>query len=227
MGESSQQKYSRIQRDIQSAILENYPNPDRNGCPGRPVVEGFARNPEQITADDDVNPESNWYHITHCSPCYAEFLELRTAFRKQRIQQRSTRRAIIRTALVVIAGGVGWFVVDRDRPRSVEIDFEKYISTRGPADTGSQGPLTLPSGRLHIRLRLPKDSAKGLYSVQLSKEPGVAPFFSTTASTVSEGSSQVLVFDAKIAASPGNYTLAVRGDHRGVWRYCTFVLETR
>ena len=50
MEESSEQKYDRIQREIQSAILKNYPNPERIGCRGKAVVEPFAKNPDRITA---------------------------------------------------------------------------------------------------------------------------------------------------------------------------------
>ena len=77
MDETPEQKYARLQREIQNAILSEYPNPERRGCPGRTVVESFAKNPDQITVEEDRNPDSKWYHITHCSPCYAEFLELR------------------------------------------------------------------------------------------------------------------------------------------------------
>src|ERR1700726_2324171 len=117
MEESSEQKYDRIQRDIQSAILKNYPNPERIGCRGKVVVELFAKNPDRITAEDDVNPQSDWYHITHCSPCYAEFLELRSAFRVQSVQRRFTRRSIIATSLAGCAGGLGWLVWQRNQPR--------------------------------------------------------------------------------------------------------------
>jgi hypothetical protein len=227
MDESPLEKYNRIQRDIQAAILKNYPNPERKGCPGRSVVDAFASSPERITADDDANPESEWFHVTHCSPCYAEFLDSRNAFRRRRVQERLTRRTIIAASTALCAGGLGWLVWQRNQPRTVEIDFERYMSTRGADGGVPPGRLTLPTGRLHIRLRLPKDSAPGLYSVQLSKEADLSPIFSASANTVSEGTTQTLAFDVMVDASPGNCALGVRSDHRGVWRYIPIVLATR
>ena len=169
MDETPEQKYDRLQREIQNAILSEYPNPERKGCPGRAVVESFAKNPDQITVEEDRNPESKWYHITHCSPCYAEFLELRAAYRVKRARARTTRRAAILSSLGGV-GVAGW-LLSRDRTRTVDIDFEKYMSSRGVEDGANQEPLRIPTGKVHIRLKLPKDSAEGVYSVRLSKEP--------------------------------------------------------
>jgi len=219
MAESSEQKYDRLQREIQDAVLKGFPNPERKGCPGRTVVENYAKNPDQITAGDDVNPASQWYHITHCSPCYAEFLDLRTEYRVKRVRARMTRRTAILSSLAG-AGEAGW-LLSRNRTRTVEIDFERYMSTRGV-----EGPaaLTMPVGKLHVELKLPKDSAEGLYTVQLSKEPDSKPIFSQVVNATAD---RALKFEAEIKADPGNYVWAVRNDHRGVWRYSPVLLQAR
>jgi hypothetical protein len=82
MNESPEKRYSGLQSEIQRAILQSYPNPDRQGCPGDATIRNFATNPDSITADDETDERSGWYHITHCSPCYASFLKLRNAGRK-------------------------------------------------------------------------------------------------------------------------------------------------
>lgn len=227
MGESSEQKYSRIQRDIQAAILKNYPNPERKGCPGAAVVEGLAANPDGITAKDEANPKSVWYHVAHCSPCYADFLDARAAYRRKAVRQRITRRSIIASCLVAAAAGAGWVIVARDQPRSVEIDLERYMTTRGVGENGSHPVPTIPTGRLHVRLKLPRDSAEGLYSVEFSKDGARVPFFSTTAWSSGAGGDRAISFDARILVSSGRYTLGVRNDHRGVWRYFPVVMVAR
>src|ERR1700704_1730668 len=83
MNESPEQRYIRLQAEIQDAILRNYPNPERVGCPGDLVVADFARNPAKVTAEAEADEHSSWYHISHCSPCYATFLELRATARAQ------------------------------------------------------------------------------------------------------------------------------------------------
>jgi hypothetical protein len=225
MEESSEQKYDRLQRELQNAILKGFPNPERKGCPGRAVVESYAKNPDQITVADDVNTESKWYHITHCSPCYAEFLELRTAYRVKRVRARFTRRTAILSSLVA-TGAAGW-LLSRNRTRTVDIDFEKYMSTRGVEDRVGQSLPTIPTGKVQLRLRLPKDSAGGLYSVRLSKDSDSTPVFSTTATAVLRDGSQMIEFDANTGEIPGSFTLAVRSDHRGVWRYCPVTIQAR
>lgn len=92
MNESSEEKYRRLQAEIQSAILRNYPNPDRQGCPGDATVRNLAANPDSIKAEDEADEQSAWYHITHCSPCYASFLELRDAGRDGR-HERGARHS--------------------------------------------------------------------------------------------------------------------------------------
>ncbi len=81
MDESVAEKYRRLQSEIQRAILQGYPNPDRKGCPGEAVIHHLAANPDSITSADEANEKSTWYHITHCSPCYAMFIERRNAQR--------------------------------------------------------------------------------------------------------------------------------------------------
>ena len=89
MNESSEEKYRRLQSEIQRAILRNYPNPDRQGCPGDATVRNLAANPDSIKAEDEADEQGVWYHITHCSPCYASFLELRAAGRGQRREKEA------------------------------------------------------------------------------------------------------------------------------------------
>lgn len=81
MTESPEEKYRRLQSEIQRAILRSYPNPERQGCPGDAAVRNLAANPVSIKVEDETDEHGAWYHITHCSPCYASFLELREAGR--------------------------------------------------------------------------------------------------------------------------------------------------
>jgi hypothetical protein len=76
--ESPEQKWSRLQERIRKAILETYPNPNREGCPGSDVLLDMAmRAAETATLEGDAR----WQHVTHCAPCYREFLGLRETLR--------------------------------------------------------------------------------------------------------------------------------------------------
>lgn len=85
MSESLEEKYYRLQSEIQRAILRNYPNPERHGCPGDAIIGDFGANPDSIDAEDETDEYSAWYHITHCSPCYTRFLELRSEGRRPKV----------------------------------------------------------------------------------------------------------------------------------------------
>jgi hypothetical protein len=73
--------------DIQSSILKDYPNPTREGCPGLEVIKPLAK---RATAFDGFVNDSDWEHVTHCSPCYQEFLDVREALRKEPRQGTSS-----------------------------------------------------------------------------------------------------------------------------------------
>jgi hypothetical protein len=220
MDESPEQKYSRLQSEIQGAILSNYPNPERQGCPGEATIQGFAKNPDSITVEDETDELSAWYHVTHCSPCYASFLQMRDAERAKNERQRITRRAVFATCFSAGVAGVGWIVWRRSWILAIELDLDKYAAFRGGNDGGQpQSKLELPNGKLHVTLKLPSGSPDGLYSVELRRPTTEGVIFATRVSTTLEQGFQKLRFDAGLHVSPGVYTLAIRNDHRESWRY--------
>jgi hypothetical protein len=68
------EKWDRLQRTIQDGILTGYPNPERRGCPGSEAMIGLATRSARF--DDSIEDDPQWKHVTHCSPCYAQYLEL-------------------------------------------------------------------------------------------------------------------------------------------------------
>lgn len=221
MDESPEQKYSRLQSEIQRAILVSYPNADRKGCPGDATVRGFAKNPDSITDADEIDEHSAWYHVTHCSPCYASFLQLRDAERvRGHERQRITRRAMFATSGVAAVAGVAWLVIRRERVNTVELDLDKYAAFRGANDGGqSRSKLELPRGRMNLTLKLPSGSPDGMYHVELRKANTGESIFAKAVPAKSEQSVLKLHFDVDLYVSRGVYTLAMRNDHRDAWRY--------
>ena len=59
-----------VKHVLQQAVLRNYPNPERTGCPGTTVLHDIGR--QALPPEED-----HWMHIIHCSPCYREFLDFR------------------------------------------------------------------------------------------------------------------------------------------------------
>jgi hypothetical protein len=77
MAETPEQKYDRLRIAVQEAILRDYPNPERKGCPDNALVR-------EVAGRDELTKDVVWQHITHCSPCYAEFLKLKEEWRQAR-----------------------------------------------------------------------------------------------------------------------------------------------
>jgi hypothetical protein len=77
MAETPEQKYERLRLAVQEAILRDYPNPERKGCPDNALVR-------EVAWRDELIKDAVWQHITHCSPCYAEFLAFKEEWRRSR-----------------------------------------------------------------------------------------------------------------------------------------------
>ena len=77
-GETPQQQWERLQSDYQKAALSAYPNPERRGCPGENTLQGLA---VRSARHEEIEGDEHWKHVTHCRPCYQEYLDLRSAFR--------------------------------------------------------------------------------------------------------------------------------------------------
>ena len=71
--ETAEQKYDRLTRQLQGVMLRAYPNPNCIDCPGDAAIEEVAR---RVDNTDNMEDNPLYDHIMHCSPCYAEFLEV-------------------------------------------------------------------------------------------------------------------------------------------------------
>jgi hypothetical protein len=63
--ESFGAQFDRLQSHLQDAVLNNYPNPERKGCPGDVVLKELATGPYDVSIERDPH----WHHVTHCSEC--------------------------------------------------------------------------------------------------------------------------------------------------------------
>jgi hypothetical protein len=86
--ESAEHKFNRLRGQIQNLVLESYPNPERKGCPGAAAVRDYA---ERVANWESVEEEVAYRHITHCSPCYREFLNVGEEVRAS-LEQKPAKR---------------------------------------------------------------------------------------------------------------------------------------
>jgi len=216
--ETPKEKYKRLQSVVQSEILTAYPNPTRQGCPGDGVVRRIAERKELIKDD-------HWEHITHCSPCYAEFLRYKEESRQEEgNRQRRFRLQIIAAACLVIGAAVVPFVWnqrDQNRVFNAELDLRHELSFRGEPGTDKptelSPPLTLQRGNLHLKIDLPETWQPGRYDVAFFDRSGNQPVFATAGNAALEGGSSVLNINAHLDVRPGDYTISLRREG-SAWR---------
>jgi hypothetical protein len=100
--DSAGQIFEELQDIVQQAILREFPNPERQDCPGSEVLRELANRPRPTR-------DAAWEHVTHCSPCYREFLDLRARVKQQRELQRRRalqRRAVVSAVAILVAGAL-------------------------------------------------------------------------------------------------------------------------
>lgn len=77
-GETPEQQWIRLQDAYEKAVQDSFPNPERQGCPGTEILQDLAA---RSARHEGIDGDEHWKHVIHCAPCYAEYLDLRAAFR--------------------------------------------------------------------------------------------------------------------------------------------------
>jgi hypothetical protein len=216
--DSADQIFEQFQDIVQQAILREFPNPERKGCPGTEVLRELANRPRPVRDDP-------WEHVTHCSPCFREFLDLRAEV-KQRLELERRRAIRRRTALaaigVAVAGGgiAAYEVFHRGGLRSSEglgpyqaalLDLRDASTTRGAEGQGRKGqPHILPAQRLDLTILLPVGSEPGPYEIQFLKDVDKPLLNASSAATVENS---ITVVRTKLDLSrknSGSYLIGLR-----------------
>src|ERR1700690_1190881 len=96
----SPQEERRLLEMFERSSLNDYPNPEREGCPGTAFVRKLAFDRKSIPVR---HPDLT--HVARCSPCFREFL----AYRKQAARRKMLKRVGALAAMVLLAIGLGVF----------------------------------------------------------------------------------------------------------------------
>jgi hypothetical protein len=238
-GESPEQRYDRLQQTIQEAILRDYPNPERKGCPGSGTIRELAA--DRLTR----GTSAEWEHVTHCSPCYGEYLKSVEEYHQKR---KRRNRAVLAGGIVglCILGLAIWKIapttpVPSQQPDIVQrppavgqpeaiaavLNLESLSATRGESGTPKAGDeiQRLPRRNLQLSIFLPIGSKAGPYDVQILRESSPrTPLVSQSGEArIVEGLSRLEINLDLSGLEPGTYLLGSR--HAGSsWRYFRVVL---
>ena len=217
-GDSSDEVFEQIQDIVQQAILREFPNPERKGCPGTEVLRGLANRPRPTR-------DAAWGHVTHCSPCYREFLDLREDVKRRlELERRRAirRRTIIAGVGVVVAGaGVAAYeIFQRNGSGSsgqagpyqpALLDLRDASATRGTAgQSRTTEPHVLPAKRLDITILLPIGSEPGPYNVQWLKNADQPLLNGSSNASVERGMTVLRVRLDLSRQKPGNFFIGLR-----------------
>ena len=174
--ESPHAHFHRLKRQLQDSILREYPNPERRGCPGNPVLQELAHRP----LDEAVEGDSNWRHVTHCSECYREFLNIRAAMKQLQKRRRAALglglAAVVAVSAIIIFTNRHTSAPRSPTPRIAEqifhprlIDLEGRSTTRSEKGNEEAKPILLEREPEELTIRLPFGSRAGTYEIQLLK----------------------------------------------------------
>ena len=190
---------------LDRGLSQDFPNPQRVGCPDSAILKGIALHKVPLAEAD------RWLdHFSSCSPCFQEF----TQFRKQAVDRRRTQVWLAAAAVLVFAVA-GWLWV-RTRPSvqtsaTVVLDLRERSLARGENPTDAKEvALEIPRTAKHLIMDLPIGSKEGSYDLALLNEAGDEVLRATGAATLED---HIVILRADIDIrnlSPGLYFLGLR-----------------
>jgi hypothetical protein len=197
---------------FEQASLNDYPNPERIGCPGDKFLKQLVRDRSSIELSDE-----RLKHVVHCSPCFREFVSVRD----QPKSKVTTRRAIFAGVGSLAAALAVVIMVRRPHPeppvntgpRVIDIDLRRYAGARGADSAPIPNPpqIDLPRTSLDLRIILPFASPEGQYEVQILRA-NHAPtgLKSSSMAQLMDGETRLEVKMDLSGLPPARYQLAVR-----------------
>lgn len=187
-------------------LRDEFPNPERIGCPGREIVAAIAAHKMPLS-----QAESYLDHLTSCSPCYRDFLQLQREHR-----QRRTRMIFAVAASVLIVAAIAtWAVIYRHGSnlqvaRSVVVDLRNHSMARGTEPLPSEPPLEISRSVSHLDIYLPFGSSDGPYDFRISTAREEVLRTGSGFAKVQEGITALPVDVNLSSVSPDLYILQIR-----------------
>lgn len=228
-GEPTRQEERRLIKVASEAIVNDFPNPERLGCPESTALRAIAR--RQLSA---LDVEDVIDHIATCAPCFAEY----NRHRRRHLLQRRGGLALICVACIVAIGAAWHFGrMDRvpekqpiaqralDRVLAATLDFRDRTVQRSAEVQHKREPETphLKRALLKLTLLLPIGTEEGAYTVQFWAASN-QPVASETGTLTWDGSAETLITAVDLRKlDPGRYTLAIRADNDSWHTYLVFL----
>jgi hypothetical protein len=193
--EFSAAELEKLRRVFQEAALNDFPNPDRIGCPtDKSVLKSMAAKTLPLT-------DPAWRHAARCSPCFREIKQFEADLKRSRWGKATALAAImlIVAGLLVFRGRL--FVSATTSYQTATLDLRPFSATRSENEKARNGqPLALSRGRLTLSIILPVGSDSGRYEYKL----------------LNDSLQQVAAGDGEAKMRDGNVVLAAQLDTSSV-----------
>jgi hypothetical protein len=201
----SERDEKRILDALGRGLLKEFPNPERSGCPGSEVLNKIASH------EMPLSEAEKWLdHLTSCSPCYRDFLQLQAGYRHRRMQ---TILAIAASILIVV-GVAGWalFFKQNGPPvvQTAVLDLRNRSVPRGGEANPGEQPLEISRQVRRLNIYLPLGSAEGPYEIRIATTTESAVFYTTGAASLKDGVTSIQAVVDLSSASSGQYVFQVR-----------------
>ncbi len=163
--EFSQSETEQLRQAFQKAVLNDFPNPDRIGCPTDKQVL------KSIAAKTLPMADPAWRHTARCSPCFREV----KAFEAELRGRPGGEKLALVIAAIVLIGVALFFFRDRLSMRqavpyeTATLDLRGYTALRGEGEKPGEGmrPVSLGRARLTVKVLLPVGAEEGRYEYKL------------------------------------------------------------
>ena len=219
---------------LRQSLREQFPNPQRNGCPRIEVLKRLAQ------GGTSLNEAEEWLdHFSQCSPCFRDFEELQ-------LREKNRRKVIwafAATAAIALSSSLAlWLIYNHEkamnakahvdstgsrvahvqqvRPPTVSLHLEDVSTNRGADSESAASVPRLPRGLISLFIYLPAGSEAGTYEIEILRQHTNSAALAKFEGIVQvENSAAVLRATPDLSGlEPGNYVLAFR-PLGGWWRY--------
>jgi hypothetical protein len=166
---------------------------------------------------ENVENDANWYHLTHCSECYREFLNLRLKVKTKAETRRSLVRRVVTVVLALAIGLFFWYkhrgVPIPERPQNADLAYSK-VTIDIPAMTRSEtarasSPIVLQRKPTELTVNCPVGSKPGEYEFQLVKDKQQILTAHARAAILNGTTAFTIKIDLSTIRS-GSYSMSVR-----------------
>jgi hypothetical protein len=160
-------------------------------------------------------------HLGACSPCYRDFLELQSKYRRRR-----ARMIFALAASVLIVVGLATWAMMRQHNQQIAravVDLRDRSMARGTETPPAEPPLEIPQNVSHLSIYLPLGSSDGSYDVRIISARS-EPLSSGSGNAKLEKGVTILNIDLAPLSSRGSYLLQIR---RKGSEWISFPLQVR